>query len=1000
MANREHISPGSPFKEGRGSAGRKQTVDNQALLPGSKFDISFLLREKLQQYPSGLNPDQLTVLFTAVQKQKRVAAMGTDERTKKRLNAELLREVRQNPAFPQSASGQEGNGATSYDAVFADAKTPFDVIALSNLGLVLKYARSTVSKRESMTYQDLIHEGYIGLCTAIDKYDITQPKFDPYGKSGYMFSTVAMQWIRNSVNRSIDDQDRTVRIASGSLRGIYAANDVVNAYYNEHSKLPPVSYIAEHLQDAFEARAAKSGGRDSISQLTDQQKATAASIALGQRRVDSLDVPVHIQDINGGNEVLKRDTIIDSDGIEKGFDAAFTTEQAAALETALSQFSPRDRKMFFDHYLYEKKYAEIAAEHGLSKDRPKQIITRMCTVLGDDSILRGLWEDREELPEAQEDRVWSSVKAKDLDERIFGNVIKFHHPEIRPKEIGEAAMRINDLSPQERTLFVRGLIQRVQNGDGMREDIAEELIGKIDYSGLNGRQILRTIKEAAEQLSPSANPSRFFNIVETLAEVIPTNPHAVRDIQRGVSASVQRNAEVSEQWHDLREQIDAMGDVLRDAEQEKVRVSGRASVVETPEDPEDAPIAMPVLANPQIVMPEFLEDRVDEFFAWKNDEYGHPLDRDRETRNTVRRDVWRQLGTMTPNEQTDAAVKLVQGLGNSEWTVDQRDAALDILRFVDKADMSRVRAAMADAIETIEPDADPLGNVYSLLEGYDIVSKRFDEDPLGQGRIGLAMRRLPDKLSDEGGHEVVSYKAKSIAQELAVEEPEVVQMYHQGIPVIEIAAAKGTLERTVFKQLHAAENSGIYVDWRQTTSTARVTRRQEVIEGLRAGKTIAEIAHGLGITDEGEHRQLYRVRDRLVRAGVDLSPTEVAQEKAAIEQDERAAFREKVKSLWGDNTIAEIEEITGTKGTPAVRTALAQLRRTGEIGKKTPGPRSQQEEKRVVSDADIEKRYFGEDSPEPQTVILPKKGDIYQKYGVVPVEDTSLTKQYLPEIEE
>ncbi len=78
----------------------------------------------------------------------------------------------------------------------------FDVLWLSNLRLVVMIAkRYPVPK--SMTVQDLIQEGTLGLKHAVEKFD---------WRRGFTFSTYATWWIRQAIGRAIDQQGSTIRL--------------------------------------------------------------------------------------------------------------------------------------------------------------------------------------------------------------------------------------------------------------------------------------------------------------------------------------------------------------------------------------------------------------------------------------------------------------------------------------------------------------------------------------------------------------------------------------------------------------------------------------------------------------------------------------------------------------------------------------------------------------------------------------------------------------------
>lgn len=71
----------------------------------------------------------------------------------------------------------------------------------ANIRLVMSIARRYTCK--SLTFEDLIQEGIIGLLEAIKKFDPTR---------GNRFSTYATYWIRQAIVRAIEKQDRLIRL--------------------------------------------------------------------------------------------------------------------------------------------------------------------------------------------------------------------------------------------------------------------------------------------------------------------------------------------------------------------------------------------------------------------------------------------------------------------------------------------------------------------------------------------------------------------------------------------------------------------------------------------------------------------------------------------------------------------------------------------------------------------------------------------------------------------
>jgi RNA polymerase primary sigma factor len=87
------------------------------------------------------------------------------------------------------------------NAIKERAETANQALIRANLRLVVSVAKRYLGR--GIPLLDLIQEGNMGLLRAINK-------FDP--RRGFKFSTYATWWIRQSINRSIAEQARTIRI--------------------------------------------------------------------------------------------------------------------------------------------------------------------------------------------------------------------------------------------------------------------------------------------------------------------------------------------------------------------------------------------------------------------------------------------------------------------------------------------------------------------------------------------------------------------------------------------------------------------------------------------------------------------------------------------------------------------------------------------------------------------------------------------------------------------
>ena len=214
-------------------------------------------------------------------------------------------------------------------------------LIISNLRLVLSIAKKYARKKSNNLF-DLIQEGNMGLIKAVEMF---------YYHKGVRFAAYAKWWIKQSIIRSLYENNRHIKVPLHFIDAVKRLEDFVNNYIQENHEYPSIEKMIE--------------------KTTFSKKKIMRIMQLMSKPV-SLDTPVFYKD----GIVELKDAVKDGNHKEPYYEL-FRNTLSFTIKKMLSGLSDRERDILVKRYGLEdgvqRTLDEVGYYFNLTRERIRQI---------------------------------------------------------------------------------------------------------------------------------------------------------------------------------------------------------------------------------------------------------------------------------------------------------------------------------------------------------------------------------------------------------------------------------------------------------------------------------------------------------------------------------------------------------------------------------------------------------------------------------------------------
>lgn len=231
-----------------------------------------------------------------------------------------------------------------------DINTRNEIIE-NNIGLVYIIAKTKKKGFYSLSFEDIVQEGIIGMIKGIEKFDVDRKT---------SFSTYIYYWINHEINRAIINTGHLIRLPAHMYEKVNKVNQIENLNKSQNSDLDVKSICEKAKITEFEYNSIDYY-RNSFYSLTSLN----TNLSL-----DSDDSYAELQDVIPSNEPSTEEIVMDSDLKEN-------------IDKILNTLPSREKDVLELRYGLENNnpttLEEIGDKYGLTRERIRQIEVKTLT---------------------------------------------------------------------------------------------------------------------------------------------------------------------------------------------------------------------------------------------------------------------------------------------------------------------------------------------------------------------------------------------------------------------------------------------------------------------------------------------------------------------------------------------------------------------------------------------------------------------------------------------